>query len=62
MPGMSSVEIKTVKFLDAHLWWIAPFVIIMPLMFISSNPVAPSAAYFGTTSIWHVIEKILDSL
>lgn len=56
-----TIERRCIYFLDRHLWWIAPIVIVMPLVYISgSNPAAPSAAYFGTTGIWNLVEKVLD--
>jgi hypothetical protein len=59
---MSGVVDKFADFLGRHLWWMAPVVIIMPLVYFSDNAVAPSAAYFGTTGIWNVASKIFDQI
>jgi hypothetical protein len=59
---MSGVFTKSLNLLHRHLWWLAPVVIIMPLVYFSGNAVAPSAAYFGTTGIWNVISKLVDQI
>lgn len=59
---MDRITKKITKFMSTHLWWMAPVVIIMPLVYFSGNAMATSAAYFGTTGIWNVIEKVLDQV
>lgn len=60
-PEKFLISDKWVQILSKHLWWAAPIVIIMPLVYFSGSAVAPSAAYFGTTSIWNLISKVIDS-
>lgn len=49
-------------YIRRNLWWIAPIVIIIPLVYISGNVISPIAAYYGTSSAWKIIEKIFDLL
>jgi hypothetical protein len=43
-----------------NIWWIAPIVIIGPLVYITNDPLHPTAAYVGTNGLWKLIEKLLD--
>jgi len=50
-----------IRFLNRHFWWIGPVVVIMPLVYISDNPVAPTATYFGTAGIWNLLSKFSET-
>ena len=59
---MITIHDKILNFLDVHLWWLAPVVIIMPISYISGEVLAPLGAYLGTTGIWNVLEHIFEQI
>ena len=53
-------KLRPFDLVTKHIWWVAPIIVVIPITLVTQDPLHPTAAYVGTTSIWNLIEKLLN--